>query len=157
MLYFTRGSLLVYISSWFCGSCEHTVEYDRQTNGIFVATCGGAHTPTFLDAVVELCVIARRTMAAASEFLTSVLRITGASSEDEPEQVRMLVSDACGEVSRTLVILETASLCHHCGADEPDGRRFQCVICDGQVLSVLHDHVVEVLQPSMCSNMGIHR
>jgi len=29
------------------------------------------------------------------------------------------------------------------------GGRFRCVICDGQVLSVLQEHVEEMLRPSM--------
>ena len=87
-------------------------------------------------------------MAAASAFLTSLLRNTAAYSEDEPGQARQLLSDACGEFSSTLVIPEAAFRCHHCGPEERMGGRFRCVICDGQVLSVLQEHVVEMLRPS---------
>jgi len=149
VLYCIRGRLTIYIGSWLCGSCQRVVEYDGSANGLFVATRGGVYARTFLDAVLELCVIARSTMAAASEFLTSLLRNTAAFSEDEPGQARQLLSDACGEFSSTLVIPETAFRCHHCGADEHTGGRFRCVICDGQVLSVLQENVVEMLRPGM--------
>ena len=149
VLHCIRGRLTLYIGSWLCGSCQRVVKFDGSANGLFVATCGGVYARTFLDAVLELCVIARSTMAAASEFLTSLLRNTAAFSEDEPGQARQLLSDACGEFSSTLVIPETAVRCHHCGADEHTGGRFRCVICDGQVLSVLQENVVEMLRPGM--------
>jgi len=148
-LYSIRGWLKIFIGSWECPSCRNVVEYDGSPNGLFVATRYTVYVRTFLDAVLELCVIARSTMAAASEFLTSLLRNTLAYSEMEPGQARQLLSDACGEFSSTLVIPETAFRCHSCGAEESVGGRFRCVICDGQVLSVLQEHVVEMLRPSM--------
>jgi len=148
-LYSIRGRLKIYIGSWECPSCRSVVEYDGSPNGLFVATRYTVYVRTFLDAVLELCVIARSTMAAASEFLTSLLRNTLAYSEMEPGQARQLLSDACGEFSSTLVIPETAFRCHSCGAEERVGGRFRCVICDGQVLSVLQEHVVEMLRPGM--------
>ena len=48
-----------------------------------------------------------------------------------------------------MIIPYAAFRCHRCGAEEQDGGRFQSVICDGQVLSVLQQHVVEMLRPSM--------
>ena len=149
VLYCMRGRLIIYIGSWLCGSCERVVEYDGSANGLFIATRGGVYARTFLDAVLELCVIARSTMAAASELLTSLLRNTAAFAENEPGQARQLLSDACGEFSSTLDIPETAFRCHHCDAEERTGGRFRCVICDGQVLSVLQEHVVEMLRPGM--------
>eukprot|EP00168_Porphyra_purpurea_P021442 TRINITY_DN9542_c0_g1_i1.p1 TRINITY_DN9542_c0_g1~~TRINITY_DN9542_c0_g1_i1.p1 ORF type:complete len:271 (-),score=42.10 TRINITY_DN9542_c0_g1_i1:264-1076(-) len=144
-----RGRLTVYIASWLCNSCERVVEYDGAANGLFVSTRGGVYARTFVDAVLELCVIACSMMAAASESLTSLLRNTAALSENEPRKARQLLSDACGEFSSTLVIPETTFRCHHCGVEERMGGRFRCVICDGQVLSVLQDHVVEMLRPGM--------
>jgi len=149
VLYCIRGRLTIYIGSWLCGSCRRVVEYDGSANGLFVTKRGGVYARTFLDAVLELFVIARSTMAAASEFLTSLLRNTAAFSEDEPGQARQLLSDACAEFSSTLVIPETTFRCHHCGAEEHTSGRFRCVICDGQVLSVLQEHVVEMLRPGM--------
>jgi len=148
VLYCIRGRLTIYIGSWVC-VYGRVVEYDGSPNGLFVSTRGGVYARTFLDAVLELCVIARSTMAAASEFLTSLFRNTAAFSEEEPGQARQLLSDACGEFSSTLVIPESAFRCHLCGAEERMGGRFRRVICDCQVLSVLQEHVVEMLRPGM--------
>lgn len=62
----------------------------------------------FLDAVLGICVIGRSTMAPESEYLTSLLRNTGAYKEGEYGQARHLLSDACGQFSETLVIPDAA-------------------------------------------------
>jgi len=149
VLFTIRGRAKIFIGSWYCIDCGISVEYDGALNGLFVATRDTVYARTFLDAMLELCVIARSTMAAASEFLASLLRNTAAYAEKEPGLARQLLSIACGEFSHTLIIPDAAFRCYHCGAEEGMGGRFQCVICDGQVLSVLQQHVVEMLRPSM--------
>jgi len=96
VLYCIRGRLTIYIGSWMC-VCERMVEYDGSPDGLPVSKRGGVYTRTLLVAVLELCVIARSTMAAASEFLMSLLRNTAGYSEYEPGQARQLLSEACGE------------------------------------------------------------
>jgi len=137
MLYTIRGRAKIHIGKWYCSTCELLVEYDGALNGLFVATRDTVYARTFLDAMLELCVIARSTMTAASEYLASLLRNTPAYGECEPGQARQLLSNACGEFSHTLIIPDAAFRCHLCGAEERSGGRFCCVICDGQVLSVL--------------------
>jgi len=147
VLYCIRGRLTIYIGSWVC-VCGRVVAYDGSPDGVFVSTRGDVYTRTFLDAVLELCVISRCTIAAARELLTSSLRNTAAYWEHEPGKTRQLLSDDCGEFSSTLVNPEAAFRCDHCGAEERMGGRFRCVLRDGQVLSVLQEHVPEMLRPS---------
>jgi len=90
-------------------------------------------------------------MAAASEYLANFLRSTAVLEECEPDQARQLLSNECGEFSHTLIIPDAAFRCHYCGAEERTGGSFRCVICDGQVLSVLQQHLVSILRPGMNS------
>jgi len=151
MLYTIRGRAKIHIGKWYCSTCELSLEYDGALNGLFVATRDTVYTCTFLDAILELCFIARSTMAAASDYLSSLLRNTAAYGECEPGQARQLLSNACGEFSNTLIIPDAAFRCLLCGAEERTGGRFCCVICDGQVLSVLQQHVVSMLRLAMNS------
>jgi len=47
------------------------------------------------------------------------------------------------------VVPKAAFVCHRCGEEEAAGGSFHCVVCDGQILSVLQEHVVAMLRPSM--------
>ncbi|OSX78591.1 hypothetical protein BU14_0105s0009 [Porphyra umbilicalis] len=87
-------------------------------------------------------------MAAACQYLTGLLRNTAAYGEGEPGQARQLLSDATGEFSDTLVVPAAAFKCHHCGREEAAGGPFKCIVCDGQMLSVLQAHVKEMIRPS---------
>jgi len=151
MLYTIRGRAKIHIGTWYCCTCKLSVEYDGALNGLFVATRDIVYARSFLDAMLELCVIARSTMAAASEYLASFLRNTATYGKCEPVHARQLLSNACGEFSHTLIIPDAAFRCHYCGAEERTGGRFRCVICDGKVLSVLQQHVVSMLRPGMIS------
>jgi len=151
MLYTVRGWAKIHIGTWYCSTCKLSVVYDGALNGLFVETRDTVYARFFLDAMLELCVIARSTMAAASEYLASFLGNTATYGKCEPVHARQLLSNACGEFSHTLIIPDAAFRCHYCGAEERTGGRFRCVISDGQVLSVLQQHVVSMLRPGMIS------
>ena len=147
-LFTIRGRLAIVTKSWTCAR-GHNVAYDGSVDGLFAFRPETVYMRVFLDSIIELCVIARSTLAAASEFLTSFLRNTVAFAEVEPGQARQQLSDACGEFSDTLVVPKAAFVCHRCGEDEAVGGSFHCVVCDGQILSVLQAHVVAMLRPGM--------
>jgi len=147
LLYTIRGRLQINVGIWTCTS-GHVVHYDGAEDGLFAASPETVYVRVFLDAVLEICVIARSTMAAAAEYLTSLLRNTGAFQE-EHGQARQLLSDACGEFSETLVIPDVAFTCGKCGEQEADGGRFECVLMDGQVLAVLQEHILPMVRPGM--------
>jgi len=73
------------------------------------------YTQVLLESLIELCVISRTTLAAASEFLASFLRHTAAFAEGEPDQARQQLSDACGEFFDNLVVPKAAFVFHRCG------------------------------------------
>jgi len=125
------------------------VAYDCSLDGLFALRHETLYTRVFLYSIIELYVIERSTLAAASTFLASAPRNTAAFAEGEPGQARQQLSDACGEFCDTLVVPKAAFACHRCGADETAGGVFHCVVCDGQILSVLQEHVVAMLRPSM--------
>jgi len=147
-LFTIRGRLAIVTKSWTCAR-GHNVAYDGSVDGLFAFRPETVYTRVFLDSIIELCVIARSTLAAASEFLNSFLRNTVAFAEVEPGQARQQLSDACGEFSDTLVVPKVAFVCHRCGEDEAVGGSFHCVVCDGQILSVLQAHVVAMLRHGM--------
>ena len=141
-----RGRMQILVGQWRCVN-GHDVLYDEAGDGLFSATKEVVYARIFLDLVLELCVIARSTMAAACQYLTGLLRNTAAYGEGEPGQARQLLSDATGEFSDTLVVPATAFKCHHCGREESAGGPFKCIVCDGQMLSVLQPHVKEIVRP----------
>jgi len=147
-LYTMRGLLAVVVGSWMCSN-GHLVEYDGAQDGVFLASPEIVYTRVFLDSVMGVCVIARSTMAAAAEYLTSVLRNTGAYRDGENGQARQQVSSDVGEFSETLIIPDDAFTCKDCGEDEAQGGRFDCVLGDGQILAVLQQYIMPMLRPVM--------
>jgi len=147
LLFTVRGRMQILVGQWACVN-GHDVLYDGAGDGLFAATQEIVYARIFLDLVLELCVIARSTMAAACQYLTGLLRNTAAYGEGEPGQARQLLSDATGEFSETLVVPAAAFKCHHCGREESAGGPFKCIVCDGQMLSVLQAHVKEMVRPS---------
>jgi len=148
LLYTMRGRMELQVGVWTCPN-GHVVLYDGAHDGLFAMGAETIYVRVFMDSVLGVCVIARATMAAAAEYLTSVLRNTGAYAEMEFGQARQLVSDACGEFSETLVVPDVVFTCDKCGADEERDGQFQCVLSDGQILAVLQDHIVKMLRPGM--------
>jgi len=146
VLFTTRGRMQILVGEWACPN-GHVVKYDGSADGLFAATPQIIYTRVFLDLVLELCVIARSTMASACQYLTSLLRNTAAYGDGEPGQARQLLSHAVGEFSDTLVVPTAAFKCHHCGYEEASGGPFRCIVCDGQMLSVLQAHIKEMLRP----------
>jgi len=147
LLFTIRGRMQILVGQWVCAN-GHEVLYDGAGDGLFAATLDTVYSRIFLDLVLELCVIARSTMAAACQYLTALLRNTAAYGEGEPGQARQLLSDAAGEFSDTLVVPAAAFKCHLCGQEEAAGGPFKCIVCDGQMLSVLQAHVKEMIRPS---------
>jgi len=143
-----RGRPAIVTKSWTCAGGHH-VAYDWSVDGLLAFRPGTVYARVFLDSIIELCVIARSTLAAASEILASFLRNTAAFAKGEPGQARQQFSDACGEYSDTLVVPKAAFACHLCGEDEAVGGSFHCVVSEGQILSVLRAHVVAMLRPGM--------
>jgi len=115
-----RGRLDVVVRTWTCSS-GHLVEYDGAENGLFAAGPETVYVRVLLDAVLGVCVIACSTMAAASEYLTSFLRNTGAYAVGEDGQARQQVSKAVGEFTETLVVPDVAFQCDDCGEDQAEG------------------------------------
>lgn len=147
-LYTMRGRLIVMVGTWVCPN-GHLVEYDGAEDGLFAAGQETLYVRVFLDCVLGVCVIARSTIAAAAEYLASVLRNTGAYADGEYGQTRQKIADAVGEFTETLIIPETAFICRDCNADERMGGRYRCVLGDGQILSVLQQYVKPMLRPGM--------
>jgi len=148
VLHTMRGRLQINVGNWTC-SKGHIVDYDGAEDGLFAMSPETLYVRVFLDAVLGICVIGRSTMAAASEYLTSLLRNSGAYQEGEQGQARQLLSDACGEFSETLVIPDVAFHCGKCSEEEADDGRFDCVLMDGQVLAVLQEHIMPMVRPGM--------
>jgi len=146
MLYTARGRMQIRVGEWVCPSA-HVVKYDGSADGLFAATPETVYTRVFLDLVLEICVIARSTLASSCQNLTSLLRNTAAYGEGEPGKARQLLSNACGEFSDTLVVPAAAFKCHHCGHEDSIGRPFRCIVCDGQMLSVLQANVKQMIGP----------
>jgi len=147
VLFTVRGRMQILVGEWVCVN-GYDVLYDGAGDGLFAVTQEMVYTRIFLDLVLELCVIARSTMAAACQYLTGLLRNTAAYGEGEPGQARQLLSDATGEFSDTLIVPAAAFKCHHCGQEEATGGPFNCIVCDGQMLSVLQAHVKDMVRPS---------
>jgi len=132
------------------------VHNDGAEEGQFAAFSETVDVRVFVDAVLGICVIGRSTMAAAAEYLTRLLRNTGAYAVGEFGQARQLLSDACGDFSQTLVIPDAAFKCTNCEEDEEHGRRFECVLKDGLVLAVLEEHILPMVRPGMdASRMAV--
>jgi len=146
LLFTGRGRMQILVGQWVCDN-GHAVLYDGAGDGLFAATQDTVYARIFLDPVLELCVIARSTMAAASQYLTGMLRNTAAYGEGEPGQARELLSKATGEFSDTLVVPAAAFKCHHCGREKSAGGPYKCIVCDGQMLSVLQAHVKAMIRP----------
>jgi len=148
LLYMIFGRLQIHVSIWVCtkGQFGH---YDGAQDVLFAASPETVYVRVFLDAVRGICVIAGSTVAAAFEYLTSFLRNVGAYEEGEHGQARQLLSDANGEFSETLVILDAAFRCGKCGEKESNGGRSYCVFMDVQILAVLQDHILPMLRPGM--------
>ena len=107
LLYTIPGRLQIHVGMWTCGN-GHIVRYDGAEDGLFSTSPETVYVRVFLDAVLGICVIGRSTIAPESEYLTSLLRNTGAYKEGEYGQARQLLSDACGQFSETLVIPDAA-------------------------------------------------
>jgi len=95
-LFTIRERLAIVTKSCTCARGHH-VAYDGSVDGLFAFLPETLYTRVFIDSIIEHCVIARSTLAVASEFLTSFLRNTAAFAEGEPGQARQQLSDACGE------------------------------------------------------------
>jgi len=147
-LYTMRGRLEVVIGTWTC-SRGHLVECDGAEVGLFAAGPETIYVRVFLAAVLGVRVIARSTMAAASEYLTSLLRNTGAYADGEDGQARQQVSKAVGEFTETLVVPDVAFQCGDCSEDSAEGWRFNCIFGDGLILAVLQDYIKPMLRPGM--------
>jgi len=147
-LYTMRGRLEVIVGSWTCVN-GHLVEYDGAEDGLFSVGASTLYVRVFLDSVLGVCVIARSTMAAAAEYLASVLRNVGAYVDGEHGQNRQRISHAVGEFTETLIIPEVAFKCMDCGEDEAAGGRYKCVLGDGQILAVLQQYILPMLRPGM--------
>jgi len=147
-LFTIRGRLAIITKSWTC-SRGHNVSYDGSADGLFAFRPETVYTLVFLDSIIELCVIARSTLAAVSEFLASFFRNTAAFVEGEPGQGRQQLFKACEDFCDTLVVAKWAFVCHRCGEDEAQGGSFHCIVCDGQIPSVLHENVVVMLRPGI--------
>ena len=147
-LYTMRGRLEVIVGSWTCVN-GHLVEYDGAEDGLFSVGAETLYVRVFLDSVLGVCVIARSTMAAAAEYLASVLRNVGAYVDGEHGQNRQRISHAVGEFTETLIIPEVAFKCSDCGEDEAAGGRYKCVLGDGQILAVLQQYILPMLRPGM--------
>lgn len=145
-LYTVRGRMLITVADWICGD-GHPVGYDGAEDALFVYEPRTVYTRVFLDAILEACVIGRTTMSAAAELWTSTLRNSAAYEEGEFGPARQGLSGACGEYSDTLIVPDLTFTCTRCGEDEAGGGSFSCVLCDGQVLSVLADHIVAMRRP----------
>jgi len=147
-LYTMRGRLEVVVETWTCAN-GHFVDYDGSEDGLFAVATETLYVRVFLDSVLGVCVIARSTMAAAAEYLPSVLRNIGAYEDGEFGQNRQRISDAVGEFTETLIIPEVAFDCRDCGAEEATGGRFKCVLGDGQILAVLQQYIMPMTRPGM--------
>lgn len=147
-LYTLRGRMTTRVGKWSCSRCHAVVLYDGANEGLFAASPEVVYVRVFMDAILEICVIARSTMAAAAEYLTSLLRNTAAYEDGETGQVRQNMSDAVGEFSDTLVIPELAFQCGTCGSDEATGGEFAAVLADGQIASILQEHVLPMMRPA---------
>lgn len=147
-LYTLRGRLTTSVGQWTC-HCGVQVLYDGAVEGLFAASPKVVYVRVFMDAVLEICVISRSTMAAAAEYLSSLLRNTAAYADGETGQVRQTLSDAVGDFSDTLVIPDVAFQCARCGEDEAGGGEFQAILADGQIASILQEHVLPMVRPSM--------
>jgi len=115
-LYTMRGLLEVMVGSWMCSN-GHIVVYDGADYGLYLAGPEIVYMCVFLDSVMGVCVIARSTMAAAAEYLTCVLRNTGAYRDGENGQAWQQVSSAVGAYSETLVIPDVSFTCKDCGEE----------------------------------------
>lgn len=89
-----------------------------EEDSLFAASPEVVYVRVFMDAVLEICVIARSTMAAAAKYLTSLLRNTAAYDDGATGQVRQMMSSAVGAFSDTLVIPELAFKCSRCEEKE---------------------------------------
>ena len=98
VLFTIRGRMQILVGQWVCVN-GNDVLYDGAGDGLFAATQDTVYARIFLDLVLELCVIARSTTAAACQCLTGLLRNTAAYGEGEPGQARQLLSEATGEFS----------------------------------------------------------
>jgi len=146
VLFTIRGRMQILVGQGVCVN-GNDVLYDGAGNGLLAATQDTVYARIFLDLVLELCVIARSTMAAACH-LTGLLRNTAAYGEGDPGQARQLLSEATGEFSDTLVVPAAAFKCHHCGREEAARGPFKCIVCDGKMLSVRQAHVKKMVRPS---------
>jgi len=77
LLFARRGRMQILFGQWVC-VIGHEVLYDGAGDGLFAVTRDTAYARILLDLVLELCVIARLTMAAACKYLTGLLRTTAA-------------------------------------------------------------------------------
>lgn len=130
-------------------ACSEEVPYLGGKYGLFAMTTETVYARTYLDAVISLCVVARRPMSAAAELLTSCVRDASASVELEVGRARPMLSNAIEEFSRTLVIVDSAIACIKCGEEERVCARLKCITDDGQILSVLEEHMVLMLRPGV--------
>lgn len=147
-LYTLRGRLTTRVGKWFCSRCNVEVLYDGADEGLFAASPEVIYVRVFMDAILEICVIARSTMSAAAEYLTSLLRNTAAYEDGETGQVRQTMSSAVGEFSDTLVIPDLAFKCARCGEDEAAGGEYKAILADGQIASILQEHVLPMMRPA---------
>lgn len=163
------GIATIHVCAWTCSN-GHLVPFDGSQDALFAASPQVVYSRVFLDAVLEVCVIGKSTMAAGCELLTSFMRNTGACADCQIGRARQLLSAAVGEFSDTLVIPACSLECKRCGADEytvsddaveggdggGDDRRgqrsrgaFEAVIADSQTLSVAQEKSAPVLRPTV--------
>jgi len=111
-LFTIRGQLAIVTKSLTCARVHH-VANNGSVDGLFALRPETVYTQVVLDSLIELCVIARSTLAAASEFSASFLHNTAAFAEGEPGQARLQMSDACEEFCDSLFVPKAAffSIC----------------------------------------------
>jgi len=78
-----RERLAIVSKSCTCARGHHMASY-WSVDGLFAFRPETVYMRVFMDSIIELCVIARSTLAVASEFLASFLRNTAAFAEGEP-------------------------------------------------------------------------
>lgn len=138
-----RGRAVSTVADW-TRPAGYVVSYDGSDDALIAFEPRPVYTLVFLDAVLPPCVIGRTTFSAAAELRTIVMRSFDAYVEEEFGQARL--SEACGDFSDTHIIPDVALTCPRCGEDEANVVSFTCVLCDGQLLSVLTDHTILMLR-----------
>lgn len=112
-----RGEVIIYVCTWVRLDGQ-LVEFDGSHDALYAATPRVVYSRVFLFATLELCVIGKYIMSAWCEFLTSLLRNTGAYADREVGRARQLLSNAVGDSPDTLMIPACAFECPRYGEDK---------------------------------------